>query len=696
MLNQSLRYAQSVKQLAAAKFSFNKRFLNLNVFIFGLIVILVLQTLYSYSNNSSTSTANQLLFLKNEVYSSIYDSILNSYDPKEFQGFEFEKKCDLFFDHVHKADHSWILNNFDTQGYDDNYINFQDFLEFKKSAEKNLELTESKIMELQKEFDSRSFDSVKVDKKIIDAVTILRVFGNCFIDSDPSSKAGFISSIFEDNSKDKKVANSIHQDLCHDTEARIFPWLSNILPTYTRWDGEVSKGLPNLSDDIYDDYEFNNKFVKRSEVSNCFVKNFKNSINGKGIVISASDSQKGELMRLALILRALDNTLPIQIVHKGDLSIKSQNELIQQFRKPISTETLPLSFSKLSSNQVPKFPAQDVWFVNVRESLKKEFDPYFEKYANKLLAYLFNSFEDMILIDTDTVPFVNLANILKLPGFLEKGAFFFQDRQLRGSNTQNQVNYFKRLFPSKLDNYFFNVPQVTDFTLKNRFIGELRNHYMESGVVAIKRSTHFTGLLLSVQLNFWSPTTRKIHGDKELFWLGQSIAGNENYEFNSLGAASLGEITPLENTNYPNSNNVSEVCGNHPGHVNGYDNTTLLWMNSGFTFCKNTDSANFDAGKPLFKNFNSEKLKTYYKSTTKIRAAIVPPPQEIDGHNQLGNPEIGWTDEHKYCYGYTWCAYNGVGSMTRNEEKGLLVEFDEEQNKIFDFFGELWMNGINV
>jgi len=703
MIRQALRYAQSIKHLAS-NFTINKRFINLNVFIFALITIIIIQSLYSYGYKNS-DTHNHLLLLKNEAYSTNYDSILNKYEPNVFKSMSLEEKCSIYFDHLHKNDNTWILNNFNTDGYDDNYIDFQDFLNFKKSVEKDTEFNEAKIIELEREFNTKSFDPIKVDQRIVDAITTLRIFGKCFLESDSKKSIGYISSIFEDNKKtNAKTEEEIRktQHLCQDTEARILPWLSNILPTYTRWNGETSTGnVPKISiqqeSENYDDSDdFGSKeqsHKKREVDGNCFLKSFKNSINGKGIVISASDGQKDELMKLALILRALGNKLPIQIVHKGDLSTKSQNDLINQFRRPIKTANLPLSFEKLSSQQVSKFPEQDVWFVNVAQSIKSEYSKYFEKYANKLLAYLFNSFEDMILIDTDTVPFVDLNYILSLPGFVEKGAYFFQDRQLKGSNTQNQVNYFKRLFPSKLDSHFFEIPQVTNFTLNNRFIGGLKNHFMESGVVAIKRSTHFTGMLSAIQLNFWSITARKVHGDKELFWLGQSIAGNENYEFNSLGAAAVGELTPDDNKLFPKSP-VNEVCGNHPGHVNGYDNQTLLWINSGFTFCKNTESAQFDAGKPLFKNFDKPKLEQFYKSVTKIRSAIIPPPQEIDGSNKIDNPPLGWNNEHKYCFAYTWCAYDGVGSMSTDDERGLLANFDDEQNKIFDFFGDLWMNGV--
>ena len=43
-------------------------------------------------------------------------------------------------------------------------------------------------------------------------------------------------------------------------------------------------------------------------------------------------------------------------------------------------------------------------------------------------------------------------------------------------------------------------------------------------------------------LALWSePVQSSIWGDKEMYWLGLSMAGDENYEFNKYAAASVGE-----------------------------------------------------------------------------------------------------------------------------------------------------------
>jgi alpha 1,3-mannosyltransferase len=266
---------------------------------------------------------------------------------------------------------------------------------------------------------------------------------------------------------------------------------------------------------------------------------------------------------------------------------------------------------------------------------------------------------------------------------------------LKGQNTEAKIKFYKQLLPSKLDQYIFQIPTATDFTLKNRFFGDLRNHFMESGVVAINRKRHFAGMLTAVQLDFWFAINKKmIHGDKELFWLGLSIAGDEDYFFNDIAAASMGELTPQENKRLPNSN-TKELCSNHPGHLDGHDERTLLWINAGMTYCKNLDILEYDLKNPLYKDrYNIESLRKLFKSATKIRAAIVPPPQEITAKNTNGNPENGWSNQYQYCKSYTWCAYETIGSGSEPEHKGLYVEFKEREFKWFDFIGDLWMDGL--
>jgi alpha 1,3-mannosyltransferase len=680
LVNDAIRHIQGLV-LRFGGLGFAKRFLHLNVLIAVLFLVLILQLLYTGGFSSSADTG-YLVLLKSETVSSAYEGLIKKTTLADFKKLPLEEKCNAYFDQLQQMNPEWKLDNFDTADYDDNYVDFDQFLEFKRKAEPNLDFTEKVIEDLQKEFAEKSFFSIKVDNRITDGIATLRIFGKCFLEGHQSgSKFNSLPSVFAG----KKGEQTAFE--CSDIEARVFPWLIRTLPTYTRWDGITAKGIP----DFTNGRKGSDTRTQRETKSNCFLEKLRESINGRGFVISASDGQVGELKKLAGVLRALDNKLPIQIVHKGDLSRESQQTLIDAFRKEITPDMIPSSYGEVGRSADLKFPPQELWFVNVAYCVKENFKPFFHRYANKLLAYMFNSFDDMILLDSDTVPFVDLETILTFPGYVEDGAYFFQDRNLEGGNTENQVAYFRRMLPSKMDNVLFDIPLATDFTLNNKFMVGKRYHYMESGVVAIRRSTHFTGMLVSLQLNFWSVTYTKVLGDKELFWLGQSIAGNEKYTFNALDAASIGELTKSENKRFGKSDS-EELCSNHPGHISGYDNSTLMWMNSGYTYCKNTGSAGGDAGKPLYNGLDEAQIRHIYESKTLIRAAIVPPPQEIDGKNSRGNPDRGWSDEHKYCWGYTWCAVSYIGLGSTPEEHGLLVKFNNEEINWFDFLGDVWMD----
>lgn len=704
-------------------FQFPIRRLNFKSISVALALIIFFQTFWL----TSKRPPNDLLILKNEVYSEQIDSFIKRYKVDELVKMKLEDRCNLFFDNLLVDNKNWKLSDFSTDGYDSSAVSFEEYLNKYKNSHESENIDSKKMDELQNEFYEKYKKTSKVDKRVTDYISILRIFSKCFIDNKAVSTLSNIKDFWYSSG-----SNTI-QDFCSDTEARVLPWLSNILPVYSRWDGTISMGVPNLSEAVMDDInsEFNVdsdyedisdnieddldltihddtdiNFVKRKESlrkrDNCFLKKFKNAINGRGYVISASDGQVGDLKKLALILRLLNNQIPIQIVHKGDLSPNKQEELINAFRSDINVHNLKDYFEEYeiprSRAKLIKFPKQELWFVDIRHSVKSEFMGHFRGFSNKLLAYLFNSFEEMMMIDTDAVPFVDLSEaVFNFAQYKETDAFFFRDRELKLANEVDEVNYYKRLFPSKLDTHLFEIPQVTNFTLNNRFIGHNRYHFIETGVVGINRKKHFTGMLITFQLNFYGGINAgKIHGEKELFWLGLSIAGDENYSLSARTAASVGELTPNENKRYRDSDS-EEICSNHPAHFNGETGEktpSLMWINSGMTFCK-LDRGENDSKNKLYKGrYTADELKKLYKSETKLRYAIIPPPEEIEAKNDLGNPVTGWVHETEYCGGYTRCAYNLIGDGSLPEYNGALVQFSPSEYHWFDLVGNMWMNGL--
>ncbi|ODV58554.1 alpha-mannosyltransferase [Ascoidea rubescens DSM 1968] len=484
---------------------------------------------------------------------------------------------------------------------------------------------------------------------------------------------------------------------------KLFPFLSGKLPTITRYDGEKinfsltvdknkkinnnnnnnNNNKDNDRDNDKDILNFGNFNLAKSNSNTCFTKSLRNSFSGKGIAISASDKFYPDLIGLIKVLRALGNTLPIQIVHKNDLSLPFQNKLIKLARSDNLKKYLDL-----------EFPKQELYFVNVEDCISDNYKSYFDGFSNKLLALFFNSFNEIILLDTDTVLFVDPNEFFEFEDYKKNGAFFFKDREYElRFDYKVDLEFFEKLMPNDLDEFFFNINLITNKTKKNRFMSGLK-HYMESGVVIINKKTHFKSLINSLTLSTVPQFMGKIWGEKELFWLSSSIMGDESYSFNNIGAVAIGELSLPEQR--PNSKS-REVCSTHPGHISSEDSKTLLWINSGFKTCKKEGSEVVDMTLDSFKNkYESvEDLKSYYETPLRITGAILPPDASNEFLNNLGEPSRGWR-MFESCNGYLWCGFNVAGGNTQNPQAvGKVVEYNEEEQQFFDFLGELWIGKGN-
>lgn len=151
------------------------------------------------------------------------------------------------------------------------------------------------------------------------------------------------------------------------------------------------------------------------------------------------------------------------------------------------------------------FPPQEVWCVNTTGTLTPQYRGYFNGYGNKLIADFFNSFKESMLMDTDTVPVVDLDhNVLQSYEFETKGAYFFKDREIADHYREQDLTHdflTKKLFPNDLDSFFLGSSQVTNHTLDISFLKRGIRHHMESGVVAINNHRHFLQLLNTMLIN---------------------------------------------------------------------------------------------------------------------------------------------------------------------------------------------------
>ncbi|RLV95919.1 putative alpha-13-mannosyltransferase MNN14 [Spathaspora sp. JA1] len=504
-----------------------------------------------------------------------------------------------------------------------------------------------------------------------DYMTHVKVFNKCYLDESNATmieeqrrlSKSFVSS---SNPSIPKIPDLTLTEL----EAKVFPWLSQKSPKY----------------------EYNNEeYTLFNSFEGSFLKSYQTKLSGKGIVVTISNTFGDDCIRLIHTLRFLNNTLPIQLIHtEAELSNEVKNQI-----------------KRAGTDPFHNYPQQRITFVNVTPAIQEDYSKKFQGVANKILATMFNSFEEMMLIDADTVLAKAPETFFEMPKYRSSGTLFFRDRAVPEIRSRGSVKFFMKLMSSQADEILFGLNPATSKTLNLPFFSQRLNHMMESGVVLSNRNKHYGQPVIMANMNFFSSIESKLHGEKEMFWLSLAITGDENFEFNTLPAAAIGEITPISERGNDalklESIKGKEVCSNHPAHINDADNHSLLWFNSGFKFCGRSDRVNLehDFKKKLrFTRFTQlNDFKTFFETKLIIKTAIIPPPKvlTVPLHQLVsGEPSVAWRHMPEYCDGYTWCAYSSVGKARESKgEVGTIIEYSHEEVAYFKTLGDIWMSDFD-
>ncbi|KAI5968988.1 MNN13 [Candida margitis] len=577
------------------------------------------------------------------------------------------------------------------------------------------------------EFQRQSYIQWKtheLNQKVVDNVSILRLYNKCYITNDDSKQQqstnsfikkqkSLIRDIDDEVNQVPKFTPSSQERRVSDVEfsevfqRRIYPWLSFEMPVFERWTGEISNMPPNYRKILGDNSQPVAKPTKSNNYN--FLRMFKGSCQGKGIVLSIADKHVDYTVSLIHSLRALNNKLPIQIVYFDNLNDETKRKIVTAAREDFAH--LPQSYKKIahlfpSDYLDPKskgLPKQEVWFVNTASVINEPFKSKFGGFSNKLLATFFNSFNEMMIIDADTVMMQNPKSYFELEGYKNTGTFFFRDRATIENRPMADGQFFTKVSQSTVDSLMFDVPLLTNYTLRFDFFRGI-SHTMESGMVLIDRQLHFNSILMVVHSNFINPLERLSYGDKELYWLGFALAGDEDYHFNKHGAAAIGQMTNPNDRLRPDGSihNSKELCSPHPGHVSEENNHTLLWINSGFRFCHQAPQVDFEKEASLGRRLKFlpqtvEAFKAFYYNPLRIQTAIVPPkdPDFRHRNNIQDEPNNGWLMDYQYCKMYLWCAYSVIGGKVNEEEdntmKGLVIEYSAKERAMFDYLGDVWI-----
>lgn len=691
-----------------------------------------------------------------DSHSTNYDDIFAKHDVNSvLSSLSFQQRCDLYFTNLYEKDINWAVSPHHDFYFENRHsFLFEKFKSDKWEESKNelageWKVDKSKVDEgaiierVRAKYNDFWKKTQESEQGMTDYVSHFRLFNKCYIDGDntPQIKRTekftkyqkeFLEVLSETQpeleikpfveTEDESLINHNKNNLCTDLEKRVYPWLSFSDPIFERWTGEKFYSPPKMSDFVESKeiFQFTSPKAHRgrgadkpsyklAESKGCYLTKFKNAMNGKGIVLSIGNLHVDDTVRLIHLLRALNNPYPIQIVYYENLSKDTKQKIVHAARDQISA--LPKSFNKVHQYFPDDYlnehdnglPMQEIWFVNTWNTINDNYRGNFKKFANKFLAAVFNSFEEYILMDADTVPVQTPEFFFKLKGYVQKGAYFYQDRKAQEFRPISDGVIFKKLSPSIIDTTVFDIPIVSNHTLKLDFFAGMF-HQMESGLVVIDRNRHFSSVLMMIQLNFFRAVTDRSYGDKELFWLAFMVNGDEGYEFNKFPAGAIGQRTPQKERLKSNGKErVSvEMCSAHPGHLNGEDGKTLAWFNSGFKFCGQSDKVDYEkefGHHNRFSNIKSaQALKQLFSHPLRITEMVIPPFKnklETLCDNDEEEPKESWHMDKQYCNSYLWCAYSSIGGKTKDgsntRQVGRIVQFDQHATDLFAYYGDVWL-----
>ncbi|CDO94630.1 unnamed protein product [Kluyveromyces dobzhanskii CBS 2104] len=407
----------------------------------------------------------------------------------------------------------------------------------------------------------------------------------------------------------------------------------------------------------------------------------------RGIVLSAGDGQTDVVIRLIATLRAQGNRLPIQVIHNSQLSTDSVKRLSEAAK------------SKTFSSG----PAQSIWFLDVSPTIEPSMKQNFDRFKNKWLSVMFNTFEQFVFIDSDAISYINLAEYFNFPEYKLTGTLLFKDRSLTFQTEQKCPALFETLEPRMLESYYFgtypmiNADHVEETCMSSlspeekvykKFFEIGHQHNLESGLLAINKNKHIIGLAIATFLNISPKVGGCGWGDKEFFWLGLLVSGQQ-YSIYDVDASAVGVPEQKKFTEKGGPSDDYQICSLQVAHTS-YENH-LLWINGGSQYCKKPEAFEDDWKniEGLRNSFSDDKEKAMdaYSDIVNIEAAIIPDTKGGD-----------WGREDQRCKGYFWCGKfsTKVKPYTYNKviNKGKLIYFDEDELRYIEKINSIWNSAI--
>ncbi|EGW34158.1 uncharacterized protein SPAPADRAFT_148647 [Spathaspora passalidarum NRRL Y-27907] len=583
--------------------------------------------------------------------------------------------------------------------------------EVKRSSTKRL--TAEVEQQLEQDFIRESQKQSNLEKSIVNQFNHMRVFGKCFLAGESDEQ------------------ESIDNKLCMDFQTQLYPWMSGKFPIYENWKNEK---LPQNTVPIFD----KSKQIKNSA---CFIQQFKQNSNGKGIVIpfhptkgQPRDKQIDNISRIIKVLRALKNRKPIQIVHLDTLTRQEKKLLVDAAR----TEILYRVVTDVH------YPQQNLWFVDVSPVKNTQQHPVMVKQYlfNNInfvvsLSMIFNSFEEAIIMTEHALPLLEKADYFNDQRYKETGLLFFKSPTIYSKRPKrfppgfHEVTSLVKQFltPNDFDNHYFGLFKRDDESLATgRFFLDNFQDILDPSIMAINKNIAFSGLLISANFQLHNTLTIRFKTKNNIFtpdfiWVSQEMAGNHNsISFNHNQAVAAGIFTPP--SNLPKDVTQSqEICSSSWGQLSDDDDVSLLyvtshqlqnWRNEGGEHFKELLKDKYkvtstEMVKNMFNNDENNKVEMERENNEifdnkltsnpmTIEAIIRPPtinsPVYVHGYNE---PSEAWVEPEGFQEGILhpyYCVYDTVGNPLREGVRGTIVNIGDEMKARLKFLLDVWFEDI--
>ncbi|KAF2153472.1 glycosyltransferase family 71 protein [Myriangium duriaei CBS 260.36] len=282
---------------------------------------------------------------------------------------------------------------------------------------------------------------------------------------------------------------------------------------------------------------------------------------------------------LASLRSVLGCRLPIQIYYDGDEDLSPENRaMLLNAAEFVPTGTSPISTAPndTSRRDDRSIDPSSTGFNDPEDSLTLEFvdistifnDTAVEivkgGWAMKPFAMLAAPFENVILLDADTVFLQKPEVLVAQPSFLRSGALLYHDRLI-----------WQHAFRSRHDWWKDQIRRPSAQMNKSKVWTEDYAEEGDSGVVVMDKSR--VDVLMGLVHACWQNsvavrdevTYRMTYGDKETYWMGLEMSG-ATYEFEEYYASIVG----WEEAEKDGSKKVCSFVIAHPD-----EKKRLLWYN---------------------------------------------------------------------------------------------------------------------